>query len=54
MNRVRNNIKEFANSVRSGEIKGVSGKPFRNILCIGIGGSYLGPEFVAEALRTDP
>lgn len=51
---VRANIKDFARRIREGNLKGVSGKVFKNILCIGIGGSYLGPEFVAEALRTDP
>ncbi|MBR4597865.1 MAG: glucose-6-phosphate isomerase, partial [Opitutales bacterium] len=42
-------IKEFAKKVHSGEIRGADGK-FENILCIGIGGSALGPEFVADAL----
>mmetsp|Transcript_30708 Transcript_30708/g.30359 ORF Transcript_30708/g.30359 Transcript_30708/m.30359 type:complete len:533 (+) Transcript_30708:19-1617(+) len=51
---IRERIKEFANKVRNGEILGVTGKPLFNILCIGIGGSYLGPEFVAEALKTEP
>jgi glucose-6-phosphate isomerase len=51
---VRAAIKDFARRIREGNLRGVSGKVFKNILCIGIGGSYLGPEFVAEALRTDP
>ena len=51
---VKSRLKAFASSVRAGEIKGVTGKPLTSVLCIGIGGSYLGPEFVAEALRTDP
>ena len=42
-------IKEFAAKVHSGELLGQGGK-FENLLCIGIGGSALGPEFVAEAL----
>lgn len=42
-------IKEFAKKVHSGEIRGADGK-FENLLCIGIGGSALGPEFVADAL----
>jgi glucose-6-phosphate isomerase len=46
-------IKEFSNKVRNQEIKGYSGKALKNIISIGIGGSYLGPEFVFEALRTD-
>lgn len=44
-------IIEFAKKVHDGEIKGSAGK-FENVLCIGIGGSALGPEFVAEALSS--
>merc|ERR1719352_37120 len=44
----------FAEKVRSGEWKGHTGKPLTTVLCIGIGGSYLGVEFVFEALKTDP
>jgi len=40
--------------VRSGEHLGHTGKPLTNILAIGIGGSYLGPEVVFEALKTHP
>lgn len=50
---VLNRIKDFSNKLRSGEIKGYSGKDLRNVLVLGIGGSYLGPEFVFEALRQD-
>ena len=32
---------------------GYTGKPIMNVVAIGIGGSYLGPEFVYEALRFD-
>lgn len=35
-------------------LQGCTGKPLKNVISIGIGGSYLGPEFVYEALRTDP
>ncbi len=45
------NIKAFAKKVHSGEIKGSDGK-FKYVLCIGIGGSALGPQFVSEALST--
>ncbi len=41
----------FSDSVRSGAWKGHSGKPIRNIVNIGIGGSYLGPEMAYRALR---
>lgn len=42
-------IKTFAAAVHSGAIKG-SGGSFKNVLLIGIGGSALGPQFVANAL----
>ncbi len=42
---------EFSNRVRSGQWKGHTGKPIRNIINIGIGGSDLGPVMVYEALR---
>ena len=48
---VKAHIREFANAVISGEKKGYSGKPFKAIVNIGIGGSDLGPAMVAEALR---
>jgi glucose-6-phosphate isomerase len=51
---VQQKIKEFSDKVRSGEITGLTGKKITIIIAIGIGGSYLGPEFVYEALRFDP
>jgi glucose-6-phosphate isomerase len=41
----------FAQRVRSGEWKGHTGKPIRNVVNIGIGGSDLGPVMAYEALR---
>ncbi|MGZ4169986.1 MAG: glucose-6-phosphate isomerase [Solirubrobacteraceae bacterium] len=41
----------FCERVRSGEWKGHTGKPIRNIVNIGIGGSDLGPVMAYEALR---
>lgn len=41
----------FSNKVRSGQWKGHSGKPIRNVISIGIGGSDLGPVMAFEALR---
>ena len=41
----------FANRIRSGEWKGHTGKPIKNIVNIGIGGSDLGPVMAYEALR---
>jgi glucose-6-phosphate isomerase len=42
---------DFANRVRSGEWKGVSGKKIEHLVSIGIGGSDLGPVMVYEALK---
>jgi len=41
----------FADRVRSGEWRGHTGKPIRNVVNIGIGGSDLGPVMAYEALR---
>jgi glucose-6-phosphate isomerase len=41
----------FANRVRSGDWLGHTGKPIRNVVNIGIGGSDLGPVMAYEALR---
>ncbi|AKJ64117.1 glucose-6-phosphate isomerase [Kiritimatiella glycovorans] len=41
----------FAERVRSGEWRGATGKPVRNIVNIGIGGSDLGPAMATDALR---
>ena len=41
----------FCDRVRSGEWKGVSGKPIKTVVSIGIGGSDLGPVMVYEALK---
>ncbi len=42
-------IMDFAKSVHQDGIRGEGGH-FHNLLCIGIGGSALGPQFVAQAL----
>jgi len=41
----------FSERVRSGEWRGHTGKPIRNVVNIGIGGSDLGPVMAYEALR---
>lgn len=51
---VRDKIEVFSQKVRDGSFKGYTGKTLTNVIVIGIGGSYLGPEFVFEALRFDP
>ena len=41
----------FSERVRAGDWKGATGKPVRNVVNIGIGGSDLGPVMAYEALR---
>ncbi len=48
---VLDKMAEFSNRVRSGAWKGHTGKPIRNVVNIGIGGSDLGPVMAYEALR---
>jgi len=47
------NIEHFAYQIREGYISPPEADRFTDILSIGIGGSALGPEFVAEALAPD-
>ena len=47
----RARMNAFAESVRSGTWTGATGKPIRHIVNVGIGGSHMGPMFVAEALK---
>ena len=49
--RVLARMTTFALAVRSGEWKGHTGKPIKNVVNIGIGGSDLGPVMAYEALR---
>jgi glucose-6-phosphate isomerase len=51
---VLDQVKEFTEGVRSGRFRGYTGKRLRNIVSVGIGGSYLGPEFLHECLKTEP
>jgi glucose-6-phosphate isomerase len=48
---VLDKMADFSNRVRSGAWKGHTGKPIRNVINIGIGGSDLGPVMAYEALR---
>jgi glucose-6-phosphate isomerase len=48
---VLDRMADFAERVRSGDWKGHTGMPIRNIINIGIGGSDLGPVMAYEALR---
>ncbi len=47
---VKNKVKAFCDKVISGELKGYTGKPFTDIVNIGIGGSDLGPAMITESL----
>lgn len=51
VNAVLDNMSAFCQSVRSGAWLGYTGKPIRNIVNIGIGGSDLGPAMAYEALK---
>jgi glucose-6-phosphate isomerase len=44
-------IKQFTASIHSGEHKGYTGKPIKQIVALGIGGSFLGPKIMSEALK---
>jgi glucose-6-phosphate isomerase len=44
-------MRAFSESVRSGAWTGYTGRPIRDVVNIGIGGSDLGPVMVTEALR---
>lgn len=49
----RERVLSFAQRVHSGEIHAPGRVSFTDVLCIGIGGSALGPQFVADALAPD-
>ena len=49
----RKKLIEFAAAVRSGDARGITGKKFKHVVNIGIGGSDLGPLLVCDALRHD-
>jgi len=48
--RCRSRMRVFATAVRDGSWRGASGKKIASVLALGIGGSYLGPRLVVEAL----
>jgi glucose-6-phosphate isomerase len=48
---VKNKVKSFTNEVTSGQRTGYTGKPFTDVVNIGIGGSDLGPVMAVEALQ---
>jgi glucose-6-phosphate isomerase len=48
---VLDRMSAFADRIRSGEWTGHTGKPIKNVINVGIGGSDLGPVMAYEALR---
>lgn len=48
--KVNEDITAFAGKIRAGEIAAPNGSPFRHLLLVGIGGSALGPQLMAQAL----
>ncbi len=48
---VKDKIKTFSDEIINGTRKGYTGKPFTDIVNIGIGGSDLGPAMVVDALQ---
>ncbi len=49
---VLHKMAHFAAQVRGGDWRGYTGKPIRNVINVGIGGSDLGPVMAYEALRS--
>lgn len=52
--REQHRMLDFAESLRSGDHVGFTGKPIRTLVHIGIGGSHLGPHLACEALASPP
>jgi len=44
-------VKTFVDAISSGDKTGYSGKAFTDVVSIGIGGSFLGPKIMSEALK---
>jgi glucose-6-phosphate isomerase len=51
LRKVLDQIQSFSKKVHDGVVRASDGKPFRHVVVVGIGGSYLGTEFVAGALE---
>ncbi len=49
--RVLDQMRRYSEAVRDGSLRGHTGKPFCDVVNIGIGGSALGPLMVCEALK---
>ena len=44
-------VKNYVNKISNGELTGYTGKAFTDVISIGIGGSFLGPKVMSEALK---
>lgn len=44
-------IRDFTHSIHQGKRLGYTGKPLTHIVAVGIGGSFLGPKIMSEALK---
>ena len=51
VHRVLGHMRRFSDAARNGSMRGHTGKPFRDVVNIGIGGSALGPLMACEALK---
>ncbi len=51
VNQELSRMEAFVSQVRRGDWKGYTGKPIRDVVNIGVGGSNLGPQMVTEALK---
>jgi glucose-6-phosphate isomerase len=51
VHRVLGHMRRFSEGIRSGKLRGHTGKIIRDVVNIGIGGSALGPQMVCEALK---
>ncbi len=51
VNAVLAQMASLSEKIRSGEWRGFTGKPIRNVINVGIGGSDLGPKMACEALK---
>eukprot|EP00918_Siedleckia_nematoides_P033361 GHVU01072383.1.p1 GENE.GHVU01072383.1~~GHVU01072383.1.p1 ORF type:complete len:396 (-),score=90.64 GHVU01072383.1:158-1345(-) len=54
VHKVLDSVFKFAADIREGRATGHTGKPLHALVCVGIGGSYLGTEYLAEALKVEP
>ena len=50
---VRREMNDFSARITNGDLTGHGGSTIRDVVNIGIGGSYLGPQLVCDALRYD-